>query len=63
MKIHSIDESVLLPIPQVSAKHGALSEEEKRVLKLINEGLESGPAIDADANFFDRLHSRLPPKP
>jgi hypothetical protein len=63
LNIYSIDPDKLHPAPAESADLRALNEEEKRVLNLVIEGLESGSAIPVDDAFFERLRSRFSPKP
>jgi hypothetical protein len=36
------------------------TEEEKRVVQLVKAGLDSGPPIPADDDFFQRLLKRIP---
>ncbi len=62
LNLHTIDPAELLPLPEVPESYGARDEEEKRVLELVKEGLESGPSILVDEAFFERLRSRISPK-
>lgn len=34
------------------------TEEERRIIDLVNSGLASGPAIPVDADFFERLRNK-----
>lgn len=34
------------------------TEEERRIIDLVNAGLASGPAIPVDAGFFERLKNK-----
>lgn len=34
------------------------TEEERRIVDLVNAGLASGPAIPVDADFFERLKNK-----
>jgi len=62
LNLHKIDPAELAPIPDVPESYGPRNEEEERVLRLVREGLESGPAIPVDGAFFARLRSRISPK-
>jgi hypothetical protein len=62
LNLHTIDPAELLPLPEVPEGYGAGDDEEKRVLQLVKEGLESGPAIPVDDAFIARLRSRISPK-
>jgi len=62
LNLHTIDPAELLPLPEVPEGYGARDDEEKRVLQLVREGLESGPVIPVDDVFIARLRSRISPK-
>ena len=63
LNLHTIDPVELLPLPEVPESYGARDEKDKRVLQLVTEGLDSGPTIPVDDAFFERLRSRISPKP
>ena len=64
LNLHTIDPTELLPLPEVpeSESYGARDDEEKRVLQLVKEGLESGPVIPVDDAFIACLRSRITSK-
>lgn len=59
LNLHEIDPAELAPIPDVPESYGPRNDEDEHVLKLVREGLESGPAIAVDDAFFARLRSRI----
>jgi len=59
LNLHTIDPVELLPLPEVPESYGPRDDEEKRVLQLVKEGLESGPVVAVDDAFIARLRSRI----
>lgn len=59
LNLNAIDPAELAPIPEVPDSYGPRNEEDVRVLALVQEGLDSGPAIPVDAAFIERLRSRI----
>lgn len=61
-KLYALDIAEMLPMPEIPEQYGARNDEEKRVLKLVQDGLQSGAPVPVDDAFFARLQARISQK-